>query len=308
MRIYKDIITGDEMFSDTYKLKLVDDVLYEVYGKLIQRKQGDISIAGFNPSAEEADEGTDENVESGVDIVLNHRLVESYAFNDKKSYTLYLKEYMKKLVEKLQTSAPDQVDVFKTNMNKVMKDILGRFKELQFFTGESMEVDDVVEESSNVFLSEHDIPSLNISDVTNYDISTNDIDVDAISILFEDELAPITIRGNVSPKRKNSTNNMININDLSDVNETILGDDLVSITTNEDISEKPTSHEIKCTNDTIIKLMIESVPTTTKGLNNSGVVNVLGDEKFNTEERSVPITKSEDNRSPLKDLNSNQKA
>ncbi|KAK4880240.1 hypothetical protein RN001_008386 [Aquatica leii] len=150
---------------------------------------------------------------------------------------------------------------------------------------------DVVEESSNVFLSEHDIPSLNISDVTNYDISTNDIDVDAISILFEDELAPITIRGNVSPKRKNSTNNMININDLSDVNETILGDDLVSITTNEDISERPTSHEIKCTNDTIIKLMIESVPTTTKGLNNSGVVNVLGDEKFNTEERSVPITK-----------------
>ncbi|KAK4880171.1 hypothetical protein RN001_008317 [Aquatica leii] len=171
----------------------------------------------------------------------------------------------------------------------------------------AMERKYVVEESSNVFLSEHDIPSLNISDVTNYDIST---DVDAISILFEDELAPITIRGNVSPKRKNSTNNMININDLSDVNETILGDDLVSITTNEDISERPTSYEIKCTNDTIIKLMIESVPTTTKGLNNSGVVNVLGDEKLNTEERSVPITTSEDlfDRSPLKDLNSNQKS
>ncbi|KAK4884058.1 hypothetical protein RN001_000329 [Aquatica leii] len=172
---------------------------------------------------------------------------------------------------------------------------------------------DVVEESSNVFLSEHDIPSLNISDVTNYDTSTNDIDVDAIlnaPILFEDELAPIMIRGNVSPKRKNGTYNMININDLSDVNETILGDDLVSITTNEDISERPTSHEIKCTNDTIIKLMIESVPTTTKGLNNSGVVNVLGDEKLNTEERSVPITTSEDlfDRSPLKDLNSNQKS
>ncbi|KAK4886146.1 hypothetical protein RN001_002417 [Aquatica leii] len=171
----------------------------------------------------------------------------------------------------------------------------------------------VVEESSNVFLSEHDIPSLNISDVTNYDISTNDIDVDAIlnaPILLEDELSPITIRRNVSPKQKNGTNNMININDLSDVNETILGDDLVSITTNEDISERPTSHETKCTNDTIIKLMIESVPTTTKGLNNSGVVNVLGDEKLNTEERSVPITTSEDlfDQSPLKDLNSNQKS
>lgn len=62
------------------------------------RKQGDVQIQGFNPSAEEADEGTDEAVESGVDIVMNHRLVESYAFGDKKSYTLYLKDYMKKLV------------------------------------------------------------------------------------------------------------------------------------------------------------------------------------------------------------------
>ena len=144
MRIYKDIITGDEMFSDTYRIKLVDEVIYEVTGKLIQRTQGDIQIEGFNPSAEEADEGTDSAVESGVDIVLNHRLAETYAFGDKKSYTLYLKDYMKKLVGKLEEKAPDQVDVFKTNMNKVMKDILGRFKELQFFTGESMDCDGMV--------------------------------------------------------------------------------------------------------------------------------------------------------------------
>ncbi|XP_023023799.1 translationally controlled tumor protein [Leptinotarsa decemlineata] len=144
MRIYKDIFTGDEMFSDTYKIKLVDEVLYEVYGKLIQRKEGDIHIDGANPSAEEADEGTDETVSSGVDIVLNHRLCESFAFGDKKSYTSYLKDYMKKLVAKLEETAPEQVDVFKTNMNKVMKDILGRFKELQFFTGESMEIEGMV--------------------------------------------------------------------------------------------------------------------------------------------------------------------
>lgn len=36
------------------------------------------------------------------------------------------------------------MEVFKTNMNKVMKDILGRFKELQFFTGESMDIDGLV--------------------------------------------------------------------------------------------------------------------------------------------------------------------
>ncbi|XP_017856263.1 PREDICTED: translationally-controlled tumor protein homolog [Drosophila arizonae] len=144
MRIYKDIITGDEMFTDTYKIKLVDEVIYEVYGKLISRTEGDIQLAGANPSAEEADEGTEVNVERGVDIVLNHRLAESFAFGDKKSYTVYLKEYMKKVLAKLQETAPDQVEIFKTNMNKAMKDILGRFKELQFFTGESMDVDGMV--------------------------------------------------------------------------------------------------------------------------------------------------------------------
>ncbi|XP_060517027.1 translationally-controlled tumor protein homolog [Cylas formicarius] len=144
MRIYKDKFTGDEMFSDTYKIKLIDEVIYEVYGKLVQRKQGDVQIEGFNPSAEDADEGTEEAVESGVDIVLNHRLQETFAFPDKKSYTLYLKDYMKKLIPKLEEDAPDQVEVFKTNINKAMKDVLSRFKDLQFFTGESMEIEGLV--------------------------------------------------------------------------------------------------------------------------------------------------------------------
>lgn len=44
----------------------------------------------------------------------------------------------------MQEKAPDQVEVFKTNTNKVMKDILSRFKDLQFFTGESMDIDGLV--------------------------------------------------------------------------------------------------------------------------------------------------------------------
>jgi len=34
MKIYKDVFSGDELFSDTYPMKLVDDCIYEVYGKL----------------------------------------------------------------------------------------------------------------------------------------------------------------------------------------------------------------------------------------------------------------------------------
>lgn len=83
------------MFSDTYKIKLVSEVMYEVTGKLETRRIGDVQLQGANPSAEEADEGTEEAVESGCDIVLNHRLAET-GFADKKSFTLYLKDYMKK--------------------------------------------------------------------------------------------------------------------------------------------------------------------------------------------------------------------
>ena len=41
-----------------------------------------------------------------------------------------------RLVAILEEKNPDQIDTFKTNMNKVMKDLLSRFKDLQFFTGE----------------------------------------------------------------------------------------------------------------------------------------------------------------------------
>jgi hypothetical protein len=83
------------MFSDTYKIKLISEVMYEVYGKLESRKLGDVKLDGANPSAEEADEGTEDAVETGVDIVLNHRLAET-GFADKKQFTVYLKDYMKK--------------------------------------------------------------------------------------------------------------------------------------------------------------------------------------------------------------------
>merc|ERR1712034_158717 len=112
-KIYKDVFSGDELFSDTYPMKLVDNCMYEVYGKHITRTEDDIQLAGSNASAEEADEGTDTNAVSGVDLVLNHRLVET-GFGSKKDYTVYL------------------------------KDLLGKFKDLQFYTGESMEAEAMI--------------------------------------------------------------------------------------------------------------------------------------------------------------------
>merc|ERR1712080_664473 len=110
MKIFKDVFSGDELFSDTYPMKLVDDCMWEVYGKHETRTEGEVVLEGSNASAEEADEGTDSNSTSGVDIILNHRLTET----------------------------------FKKNINNYVKDLLGRFKDLQFYVGESMDNDAMI--------------------------------------------------------------------------------------------------------------------------------------------------------------------
>ena len=102
----------------------------------VTRKVGDdIVLEGSNASAEGGDEGTEEATESGVDLILNHRLSET-GFGKKADYMTYLKDYMKKVVKYLEdNNKADQVDEFKKNINGVMKALLGKFNDLQFFTG-----------------------------------------------------------------------------------------------------------------------------------------------------------------------------
>ena len=58
-------------------------------------------------------------------------------FFDKKSFTLWLKLYMKVVKAHLEKTSPDEVDVFMKNIQPFVKQVLGEFKEYQFFTGES---------------------------------------------------------------------------------------------------------------------------------------------------------------------------
>ncbi|XP_076839654.1 translationally-controlled tumor protein homolog [Brachyhypopomus gauderio] len=145
MIIYKDKITGDEMFSDIYKIKESENgMMIEVEGKMISRSLGDIdeSLIGGNASAEIADEGCESTTVSGVDIVLNHNLHETNY--DKKSYTVYIKDYMKTLKSKLQETDPGRVEPFMANAQAEVKKILGNMKNYQFFTGESMNPDGII--------------------------------------------------------------------------------------------------------------------------------------------------------------------
>lgn len=144
MIIFKDLITGDEMFTDSSKYKVIDECLFEVECRLVSRKHGDVHIDGANPSQEEGDEGTEEVVESGLDLVLNQRLIETgFTKSDFKSY---LKTYTKTLQEKWKEVGMDDSAVAeaKTKFTEAVKKVLPKIGDLQFFMGESSNPDGLI--------------------------------------------------------------------------------------------------------------------------------------------------------------------
>ncbi|KAI9251891.1 translationally controlled tumor protein [Phascolomyces articulosus] len=141
MLLYRDIIAGDELFSDAYPIKLIDDAAYEVDCAMITIKEGDVDI-GANPSAEGGDEGVDESAQTVNNVIHSFRLTET-SF-DKKSYMTYIKGYMKALKAKLQESNPERVPIFEKNAAALVKKILGNFKDYEFYVGESMDPEGMV--------------------------------------------------------------------------------------------------------------------------------------------------------------------
>ncbi|KAJ6515849.1 translationally controlled tumor protein [Mycena sanguinolenta] len=141
MLLYEDIITGDEMFSDAFPVKIVDDIVYEVDCAMIVVKEGDVDI-GANPSAEEQEESLEEGAKQVNNVVHSFRL-QSTAF-DKKSFLTYLKGYMKAVKTKLGETNPDRVDAFEKGAQNFAKKLVGNFKDYEFYTGETMNPDGMI--------------------------------------------------------------------------------------------------------------------------------------------------------------------
>lgn len=143
MIIYKDLISGDELFSDTYPIELLHEAIYKVKGKhTTETTTIDDAAIGGNASAEGGgDEGGDASVVSGVDIVLANRLV-STGMN-KKGYKTYIKEYAKAIEATLEKQ-PDEIPKFRKGCSVFIKELLGDFDNFEFFLGEKMDADGMV--------------------------------------------------------------------------------------------------------------------------------------------------------------------
>jgi len=144
MIIFKDVLTDDEIISDSYDLKEVDGIVYEADCAMITEGAVQVDI-GANASAEEADEALEDQSVKVNNIVHSFRL-QSTSF-DKKSFLTYLKGYMKSVKKYLEENgkSADEVKAFETGAQNFVKNkLLASFKDWEFYTGESMNPDGMV--------------------------------------------------------------------------------------------------------------------------------------------------------------------
>jgi len=135
MKVWKDVFSGDEMVSDSYKMALIyNDACLEVAAKFVTKGNDNIQIA----CDDEADDGGEG--ETVINIVDAHRLNELQL--SKKDCMAMLKGYLKKVVGYLKENGKeDRVAGFKQGATEMIKFVMEKFDEMQIFVGESMDTE-----------------------------------------------------------------------------------------------------------------------------------------------------------------------
>mmetsp|Transcript_2965 Transcript_2965/g.6749 ORF Transcript_2965/g.6749 Transcript_2965/m.6749 type:complete len:168 (-) Transcript_2965:89-592(-) len=138
MLVYEDKLSGDELCSDSYPSEVTTDGCFlEVQGSWTVKGEVEIDT-GANPSAEGGDEGGfDSNEQKVVDIIDAFELVEQGEYG-KKDLMSYFKGWIQTIMAKIDEG--EQAD-FKKRVQTGVKKLVGMCKELQVFTGPSMDPD-----------------------------------------------------------------------------------------------------------------------------------------------------------------------
>ncbi|KAL2220538.1 TCTP family protein [Thermoascus aurantiacus ATCC 26904] len=151
MIIYKDILSGDELFSDTFNIKEVDGVLWEADCRKYLKGAETFQLEGANPSAtgEDADEGGDGEGERKMvyDIEDQFRLVwlkaEEGMKPSKEAFKAHLKSYVKKVNNKLKErgASEETIKEFQAGAPNAVKKILANYDNYDVLMGQSMDGD-----------------------------------------------------------------------------------------------------------------------------------------------------------------------
>ncbi|CAO3621531.1 unnamed protein product [Cunninghamella blakesleeana] len=124
MLLYKDILTGDELFSDAYQMEVIMDVY----------------VVDCIPKANSKNDNN--NIEEGL---IQKFQLQPTTF-DKETYSKYIAFYTKNLETKLREIGKNDNDIseYYARFNPPYEYILDHLNEFQFYTGKSKNPDGTV--------------------------------------------------------------------------------------------------------------------------------------------------------------------
>ena len=146
MKIFKDVLTGDEMLSDTFQMTSeYDDAILKVPSKNVPKDSlGDVDVGcgnAFGGGEEEQQQAPQEGVEMVLDVVQNGNLKQVNM--SKKEFMAYIKDYFKKIIAYLEENGKkDRVEGFKKGAQAFIKFIVPKYDDIELYTGANGENDD----------------------------------------------------------------------------------------------------------------------------------------------------------------------
>merc|ERR1712060_43930 len=133
MKVFKDLISGDEFFSDSYPHELIcEDAGIEAMAKYVTKGAEHIDIGCHDEEEEVAGETV-------IDIQDKFALNEIQGWS-KAEFMQWAKAYLAKIIAKLtEQGKEDRIPGFKRGATQMIKMIVGKWSEMQIFCGEKMD-------------------------------------------------------------------------------------------------------------------------------------------------------------------------
>ncbi|XP_066266500.1 translationally-controlled tumor protein homolog [Branchiostoma lanceolatum] len=132
--VYKDVLTGKDMFTSSNKITTRSNGIYEVECKMV-REDDSVSDAKIGGNRN-ADGDKSEPGKTGCDVVFQNNLDPAITLKTEKAYYGYFRGYIKDIMKYLQKNKPDRVEGFKAAANAWNGLVLDNSKNWKYFTGE----------------------------------------------------------------------------------------------------------------------------------------------------------------------------
>lgn len=123
--IYISFFTGEDVFTDSFKIEVIDDLLYKVHGKYKFEDMGvsDAAIGG-NKSEENPNEETTDDRVLVLDIVQASKLEVTPDLESKRDYKGAMKTYIGKLMKTVKENNSDKLPLYKAKAQELLLDLL----------------------------------------------------------------------------------------------------------------------------------------------------------------------------------------